>query len=455
MQRRLSGMWSLRSRLVTVPSAILLAGLAATIAFDIYRAQLRVQAEMDSGMRLARVLVSGALARAEAESDPAATLDQIQLALPTIRHVDFVVLAAPLLGRFAGEPVVKEERRAAPFWFTRLLHVPLRAEAFPITLNGRAAGQVVVVPNPLNEIAEIWDELTFLAGLLLVLAVVIVTLLIWSVHRGLRPIRDLAEAFDRLEHGRFETLQRPTRVTELHRIGEQFDSLVRSLARVTADNHRLIDRLISVQEAERKEIARELHDEFGPSLFGIRADVSCIVRRARNREPRFEEIEERARSIAELADGIQRINARMLERLRPLVLDQLGLAEALRQLVAEWRERCPGVAWSLEMPPAIVLPDEQASLTLFRTVQEALTNAVRHAKASQVWVSVAAASGENGVAVSVRDDGRGFPPDLRFGFGLLGIAERIHARHGRLRVGNAPTSGALIEVFLPLQPAGA
>lgn len=444
---------SLRSRLIIVPTALLLAGLAAVIAFYFYRAQIRVQAETSSGMRLARVVVNAALARAEAAADPVVALDQLQRALPTIRHVDFVMPAPPSVDRFAGVPLVKEEQRAVPLWFARLFRLPLRAESFPITFGGRTVSQVVIVPNPLSEIAEIWDELKFLTGLLVVLAVVIVALLVWTVSLGLRPIRDLAEAFERLEHGRFEELRPAIRVAELRRIVEQFNSLVRSLARVTDANHRLIDKLISLQEAERKEIARELHDEFGPSLFGIRADVSCIRRWSRNREPRFQEIDERARSIAELVDGIQRINSRMLDRLRPLVLDRLGLAEALRQLVLAWRDRYPAIAWSLDLPAAICLPDEEASLALYRLVQESLTNAARHANATAVRVAVrdlSRGATNAAMAVTVSDNGRGFPPDLRFGFGLLGIAERIRARNGRLHVGNQPSGGALVQAFLPL-----
>jgi len=449
---------SLRSRLVVVPSAILLVGLVATIAFYFYRAQIRVQAETDSGLRLARVLVHAALDRAEGAADPGIALAQLQQGLPTIRHVDFVILRPATFAEVPGVPVVKEERHAVPFWFSSLFNVPMRAEIFPVAVGHRAEGEVAAVPNPLNEIAEIWDELCFLAGLLLVLAAVIVGLLIWTVHRGLRPIRELAAAFDRLEHGCHQELDRPIPVAELSRIGIQFNSLVRSLRRVTEDNHLLIDKLISVQEAERKEIARELHDEFGPSLFGIRADVSCIQRWSRSSEPRCPEIEERALSIAELVDGIQRINSRMLDRLRPLVLDELGLPEALRQLVGAWQERYPGISWKLDLPPAIALPDEEASLTLYRVVQESLTNVVRHAQARSVEVSVRiqGASGKGrGIAVLVCDDGQGFPRELRFGFGLLGISERIRGRDGRLHVGNAPSGGALIEVFLPLGAAAA
>lgn len=450
-------MASLRSRLILVPSAILLAGLAATVFFDFHRAQLRAHTETNSGMRLARILVNAGLLNLRTTPEPAAAWKQLEHWLPTIRHVDFVVLPPPSLMSFGGAPIIRENRRAVPFWFARLFDVPPQAESYPVVMNGQVEGQVVIVSNPLDEVAEIWDELKFFAGLLFVLAVVIVALLVWSANLALRPIRDLAAAFDRLEHGRFDQLARPIRLTELRRIGEQFDSLARSLQRVTADNHQLIDRLISVQEAERKEVARELHDEFGPSLFGIRADISCILRSSKADDPRFQEIAERARSISELVDGIQRINYRMLDQLRPLVLDEMGLVPALRQLVMACQDRYPDMVWSLDLPEEIVLPDEAASLTLYRVVQECLTNVVRHAGARSVDVVVQHEAGqiESGIALTVRDDGRGFPPDLRFGFGLLGIAERIRARNGRLQVSSGPTGGALVQAFLPCNPAAA
>src|SRR5437660_625885 len=83
---------------------------------------------------------------------------------------------------------------AVRLWFTRMFDVPAQAEGFPVVVNGRTEGRVVVVANPLDEVAEIWDELKFLAALLFVLAVVIVALLVWSANLALRPIRDLTAA---------------------------------------------------------------------------------------------------------------------------------------------------------------------------------------------------------------------------------------------------------------------
>ena len=301
--------------------------------------------------------------------------------------------------------------------------------------------------HPEDEIVEIWDEIKEQLLLLAVVSLLTGTLILVTVTIALRPLRELALGFDRLERGELTGLPRPIRVTELRRIGEQFDGLARSLQRVTADNHHLIDRLISVQEAERKEIAHELHDEFGPSLFGIRADVACILKWAAAGESRLTDIRDRATSISALVDGIQRLTVQMLARLRPLVLDQMGLAEALRQLTMTWRERYPDIAWSLQLQPGIDVADEELALTLYRVVQECLTNVVRHAGATDVAVVLEANA--DMIHVAVRDNGRGLTPDVRFGLGLLGMSERVRSLGGRLLVGRGDMSGGLVEAFVP------
>src|SRR5262249_4815 len=148
---------------------------------------------------------------------------------------------------------------------------------------------------------EIWSGLVFLLELLGVISIAIVTLLYLTARFTLKPLHELADGLDRLEHGQFEALAE-IKGAELHRIGEKFNGLPRSLARTQDDNRLLIDRLMSVQDAERKELARELHDEFGASLFGIRAAASCIVEDASQKpaEARAEIIEQ-AHVISSLA----------------------------------------------------------------------------------------------------------------------------------------------------------
>ncbi len=453
-------MRSLRARLIAIPGAILLIGLAVTFAVTLHSARLRVATETGAALSVGRSLAALTLRAVEAGPE-AGMLDRLAAALPKLRHVRLIVRPAGA----AERPGVAASARV-PRWFARMFAPPPASATVPVLAAGRVIGEIEIIGNPLDEIAEIWTEMRFLAALMAALALSIVALLAWSSGVALRPLRRLAEGLDRLGQGRFEAISPPIRLVELRRIGETFDRLAAALARVTADNHHLIDRLISVQEEERKEIAHELHDEFGPALFGIRAELACILRAAGgpDGEARVGEIKARAREITALVDHIQRGNARMLERLRPLILDHMGLAEALRQLVMGWEERVPRLQFSLELPPVLPALDERVGLTLFRSVQECLTNTVRHSGAEHVAVRLAlrqaglpGGAPGGAIEVTVEDDGGGFAPDQRFGFGLLGMSERARGLGGEVRIGaGAPESdgkGARVEISIPLQAA--
>ncbi len=429
---------SLRTRLVLIPAAILFLGLAATIGFIVAGARARVLAEVDSGMRLGRILIHDALRDVDASADPHRSLERFAATLPRVRHVDFAFVP--------GAQPASPPAMPAHGWFFRALAPRRQSETFPVTVHGTTMGVVVMRSNPANEIAEIRGEVELLGGLLGALGVLIMAMIFLAVGRSLRPLRALSDALDRLEHGNFVALP-AIKVAELRRIGARFNSLGRTLQRVKADNDLLIDRLMSLQEAERKELARELHDGFGPALFGIRADAACIARWSRDAQGPGTEIEERAHAIAALTDTIQKMTYGMLARLRPVVLEQMGLEEALRQLVSSWQERAPATAFSLRIPGPIDPCDEPAALTVFRAVQESLTNAVRHAQANAVAVAIE----DRGdiLRVTARDDGRGLREDFRFGYGLLGMAERIRRLEGTLVVRNHPEGGTVVEIAVP------
>jgi two-component system sensor histidine kinase UhpB len=436
---------------------LLVLGLIVTVAFAFWGAQARVQAEVGSSLRLGRILVGAELLDVAQSSDPQRAFAELGAKLPRIRHIRFAVVSADNQPFPSPPDSARADEGRPPRWFTSLFDPALVVESIPAQAAGSPLGRVEITSHPQDEIGEIWGELTYQTALLLTVAVIIAGLSFLTVTVALRPLSALARGFDRLERGDFTARLGPIRVSELSRIGVQFESLARSLARVTADNHMLIDRLISLQEAERKEIAHGLHDEFGPSLFGIRAAVACIETACAADPVDLSEIRDSTAMIADLTDRIQRINYRMLDRLRPLVLDQMGLEEALRQLIDDWRDRYPSLDWSLDMRCDAGITDERARLTLYRVVQECLTNIARHAGATAATVALDRASvdpgGRDCLHVTVADDDGGFPPDLHFGFGLLGITERVRALGGRLQISNAGAGGASVQVRMPIEPA--
>ena len=178
---------------------------------------------------------------------------------------------------------------------------------------------------------------------------------------------------------------------------------VRELQRVLRDNRQLAQRTLDVQEAERKHLARELHDELGQYVNAIKLDSLSLTGMGQG-----EMVSTAADRITRNADHVYGVVGSMIHRLRPAGLDELGLVAALEACVDQWRALQPGPAIRLSTSGDLDSLGERMSLAIYRIVQEGLTNSVRHASASQVEVMLVrnpAASGRDMVALTVRDDG--------------------------------------------------
>jgi two-component system sensor histidine kinase UhpB len=160
-------------------------------------------------------------------------------------------------------------------------------------------------------------------------------------------------------------------------------------------------------------------------------------------------------AILEQVNGLQQLTRRILEKLRPVGLAELGLREALGALLRLWNESHPDVTIETTISPSLGETGETADLTIYRVVQEALTNVFRHAGATEVNVSIAPAERPMGsrdardyALVRVCDNGRGLKPDHKFGLGLTGMRERLLALGGTLTVASGE-SGVTIEAMVP------
>jgi PAS domain S-box-containing protein len=206
----------------------------------------------------------------------------------------------------------------------------------------------------------------------------------------------------------------------------------------------------SVREQEKSRIARELHDELGQALTALKMDVTWL----RGHVPAGDEpLSGKLDDIEALLDGTVAATRRISADLRPLVLDDLGLGPAVEWLVQKFTER-NGIPCELELgAPDLELRDPHAS-AVFRILQESLTNAARHARASRVEVSINV--DREAVELSVRDDGRGFSPDdprKPGSYGLMGLRERAYLLGGEVSIASEPSRGTTIAVRIPLEPA--
>lgn len=202
--------------------------------------------------------------------------------------------------------------------------------------------------------------------------------------------------------------------------------------------------LQSVREEERSRIARELHDELGQSLTALRIDLAWLRGKCGEIEPAIMDRLNAALALVErTVDALRRIS----EDLRPRMLDDLGLAAAIEHHVSQFSQRT-GIPCDLAMNREEFDIDGATATAIFRVVQEALTNVVRHAGAGRVVVRIDEDNGD--IHLELRDDGRGFAEgSSRKSFGLLGMRERVNMLGGRLEVRSAPGEGTAIEAWLP------
>jgi two-component system, NarL family, sensor histidine kinase UhpB len=344
-----------------------------------------------------------------------------------------------------------EHTPVAPHWFTSLLRftsAPLQPETRVIALDGSAPlGRLVIAPDPTYEADEMWTTSRGLLGLDLLFFVLVTALVWWAVSRAMRPIEQILQALGELRRGNLGVRLPDFGVAEMSRISVGFNHMAATLERSVTENRSLTRRLLTTQESERRSLARELHDEIGQCVSAIHADAAAI----RNRSS--DAVRESAEAIVAVTAQIKEIVRSMLQRLRPPILEGLGLAPALRELVGAFRQRNPGVSCALTTRGELAALDGELGVAVYRVVQECLTNIARHAAARHAAIDVDLSTSAAAPALRVRvaDDGVGFLPGAGIaGFGLTGIRERVAALGGTYDIATRPGQGTSISVVVPL-----
>ena len=438
---------SLKLRLNLMITMLLLLMMAIGAWTVVKNAREDVRAELDSTAKLALYLLDAEVSR-YSEVQPRSKQPFRLQSLSDLRHLKLEFFDAQ--GTLADSNVYAPHAgnvEMPPAWFIRVMD--LSAEHWQSTrrvimVNGRIIGELVITPDPSYELAEVWSDAKDTFALALFFFVAVNIMVYWAVDRALRPVEHILEALNELEVGNLGARLPAFKLSELRRISDKFNLMASKLQDSVRRNHLLAQQLISAQEDERKNLARELHDEIGQSLTAINADATAIL----NNDHGDSAIKASAGAIVDVARHVVAIVRDMLEHLRPDTL-KLGLDIALHELVDAWRLRHTRIETNLELADDLGQLGELAPITVYRIVQECLTNVTRHAQAQRVGIHVALR--KDCVEVSVRDDGKGFDQATRVsGFGLAGMRERVEGLGGSFRIETSPNQGTHILARVPV-----
>ena len=342
--------------------------------------------------------------------------------------------------------LLPEGGRAAPRWLRGLLRTPLWGKiAGANLLIVLAAGVVLYSELPVGRRALVMAMTVALAaGLLANLAL---------VRIALRPLRDLEAMAGQVWRGDLEARVRPSAVADrdMMRVGGAINLLLDGLVADRAQSRRLASLVISAQDEERARIARELHDSSAQTLTALLLQLSAAARD--EQDPAMAVRLEEIRSMAAAALDEVRV---LSHTVHPRVLDDLGLVAALEWLARRTRT-ASGIDIEVNFPEEVApfpVPPAAGSV-LYRVAQEALTNAVRHAKAKTVRVSLEATPQR--AVLDVRDDGVGFDLEeaekRRPGMGLFSMRERVSLVNGTLVITSAVGAGTRVQASIPLSPS--
>ncbi|GJD41481.1 ATP-binding protein [Methylobacterium bullatum] len=451
-----------RARLVVLVLAIDL--LAALVSFSliVVNARSAVEVEMKAALANIELIVSDTIGLAQSDS-PARLLQTLELRVQGLRHVRVAVFDAEGRKVALANPRPRRETHLAPRWFAELIAPTPQRDDLPIVAQEHRIGTALITTEPLDEIDEVWGYTVSLSLASLCLNLGLLGALYIAFGRVLAPLTQLADGLTQLERHDYTARLDPPASRELAVIAERFNSVAGALAEARAANGRLNRQLLTAQDDERRRTALELHDEFGPCLFALEANAASVTRMAQGAtEPDRSKLAARAEEISTIVGQVQGLNRDLLNRLRPHALGQVPLAECLQLLLRNFRSRHPGTTFSGTFTDLARGYGDLIDLTVFRCIQESMTNAVRHGAARTVTVEASERAVADELRLVIRDDGTGLPADhgtpsasldggFRGGMGLSGMRERVEALSGTFRLDNA-APGTVVRIAIPLDP---
>ncbi|KAF3982913.1 MAG: sensor histidine kinase [Methylococcales symbiont of Hymedesmia sp. n. MRB-2018] len=341
---------------------------------------------------------------------------------------------------------IGSQQNQAPAWFVNAMDAvtgKLPSTRQSVFMADGRVGELVITPDISYEINEEWQATKGILVLLSIFFLVVNIVVYIAVNIALRPIDDILTALTELESGNLKSRLPKFTLPELSSISDKFNIMAETLQSSIENNHHLSQQLMRLQEDERKNLAQELHDEIGQHLTAIRMDVA-VIKGAKT----IDTAQESATAIDVVVRRMMEIVRTILQRLRPSDLDELGLEVALKELISAWLTRNPDIHLDFHISGNFIDLDDALLISIYRLVQECLTNIARHANANSITISIEKNNSQ--INMMVTDNGNGFDHTIKpKGFGLLGMRERVEGLAGKFKLTTAINKGVIINIELP------
>ena len=355
---------------------------------------------------------------------------------------------------YQSPPSVYKTGRNAPQWYAALITPPESVRVIELS-NAR----ITMRTNPTRAILDGWDNLADILFAQSVLFIIADLVIFWLVGYWLAPLEKIERGLREIEQGDHHVRLPALPGKEAGQMGRAFNRMAQAVeeniqvrqataeAQARLATQREFTQLLYARiEQERAALARELHDELGQSLTGIRSISKSLLQHA---DVAGSPLQRSAQMLFDTAGMMSDAMHRMIPRLRPIQLEGMGLVDAVRDLLTATQLKNPELKTELEVQGEIPALNEECELHAYRIIQEAITNVVRHAKASRTHVCIAMKN--NSLILSIADDGQGAQSLQREGhYGVRGMQERAASIHGNIVFQAAAMGGCEVLVTLPL-----
>jgi two-component system sensor histidine kinase UhpB len=439
---------SLRLRLNLLITALSLAFMLAAGWAIVNDAKISIRERVEAASRVTVQLLDNVIVTSVMNPSLGNTTDVLNVFL---RSLGYVRSSHITLYDYRGELMYESPESSfrsdvhPPQWFVKMV-----SPKEEIVQRRVRYGLLVVKSSASGSIREAWrgvEQLMWMGlGFFLLLNGMVYALL----SHSLRPVQHILGAINRMEKGDLKVRLQPFKLPEFDTIAHSLNRMAESLEaeRQLEENRQLTAIIQSHIEDERRSLARELHDELGQYVTAIKTFAVGIANKTAEKMP---DVSANAQTVVAAANHIYDGMHSIIRHLRPGSLDNLGLSETLKDAVNHLQQQHPKIKLELDLAGDLDAFGENLNINLFRIVQESLNNALKHAKAKSIKVTLKQDRVGN-LNLAIQDDGIGMDiskVDQTQHFGLLGIRERIQGFHGQFSVESSAKRGTKIIIQIP------